>query len=98
MITIQMKCLNFGDVTSVPPYRNLISRFTGEENPRLRIGSNYLNRREEDQDSRSEGILLVGRKAQLTRKSWGGLFVRTSLQARATTLRRRRTGFKGKEK
>jgi hypothetical protein len=66
-----MKCLNFGDVTSVPPYRNLISRFTGEENPRLRIGSNYLNRREEDQDSQCEGILLVGRKLILQQTSYG---------------------------
>jgi hypothetical protein len=53
-----MKCLNFRDVTTLSPYRNLILRFRGEENPRLRIDTKYLNGREggEDQDSQGEGV------------------------------------------
>jgi hypothetical protein len=33
MIRMQMKCLNFRVVISLPPYRNLTLRFMGEENP-----------------------------------------------------------------
>jgi hypothetical protein len=51
-----MECLNFWDVTPLPPYRNLILRFRGEKNPRLRIGTGYLDSGEEDQDSWSEVI------------------------------------------
>jgi hypothetical protein len=43
VIRVQMKCLNFRDVTTLSPYRNLILRFRGEENPRLRIDTKYLN-------------------------------------------------------
>jgi hypothetical protein len=55
-IRVQMECLNFRDVTPLPPYRNLILRFRGEKNPRLRIGTGYLDSGEEDQDSWSEVI------------------------------------------
>jgi hypothetical protein len=55
-LEIQLKGLNFRGVTALSPYRNLILRFRGEENPRLRIGTWYLNRMEEDQDRWSEGI------------------------------------------
>ncbi len=51
-----MTHLNIRDVTTLPPYRNLIPRFRGEENLGVRIGTWYLNRGEEDQDSWSEGI------------------------------------------
>jgi hypothetical protein len=47
--------LNIRDVSALSPYRNLVPRFRDEENPRIRIGRGYLNRREEDQDSRDEG-------------------------------------------
>jgi hypothetical protein len=42
--------LNISDVT-MPPYRNLVSRFRGEENLRARIDTRYLNQEGEDQDS-----------------------------------------------
>jgi hypothetical protein len=41
---VQMNGLNCGDVASLPHYRNLIPRFRGEENRRLRISTGYLNR------------------------------------------------------
>jgi hypothetical protein len=56
MFRVQIKGFKFKDVTALPTYKNLIPRFRGEENPRLRIGTKYLNRREEDQDSRGKGI------------------------------------------
>jgi hypothetical protein len=34
MIKIQMKDLKSREVIALPPYRNLILRFRGEENPR----------------------------------------------------------------
>jgi hypothetical protein len=33
-----MTCLDIRDVTALLPYRNLVLRFRGEENPMLRIG------------------------------------------------------------
>jgi hypothetical protein len=39
MTKIQFEELKSGDVTSLPPYRNLVPRFRGEEKPRLRIGT-----------------------------------------------------------
>jgi hypothetical protein len=49
--------LNFRDVTALPPYRNLVLRFRGEENPRARIGTVYLNQRKK--------IKIVGAKESL---------------------------------
>jgi hypothetical protein len=50
VIRVQMKYLNFRDVTALPPYRNHVSRFRGEKSPRARIGTGYLNQGGEDQD------------------------------------------------
>jgi hypothetical protein len=54
MSRVQKKALNFRDIITIPHYKNLILKFRGEGNPRLRIGTGYLNRREEDQDNGSE--------------------------------------------
>jgi hypothetical protein len=47
--------INNRDITVLPPYRNLILGFRGEENLRARIDI-HLDRGEEGQDSWIEGI------------------------------------------
>jgi hypothetical protein len=59
VIRVQMKYLNFRDVTALPPYRNHVLRFRGEKSPRARIGTGYLDQGGEDQDSWARRNLLV---------------------------------------
>jgi hypothetical protein len=70
MIKIQMKDLKSREVIALPPYRNLIPRFRGEENPRWRIGTGYLNQREEDQDSGSEECWSCGAFFMMNDHRW----------------------------
>jgi hypothetical protein len=69
VIRVQVKYLIFEDVTTLSLYRNLVLRFRGEVNPRVRIGTRYLNQGKEVWDSRGEviswsvGSLSFGRRA-----------------------------------
>jgi hypothetical protein len=58
MIRDQMICFNIRDVTTLSPYRNLVTRFRGDENLRARNDTGYLNRGEE--------IKIAGAKESLS--------------------------------
>jgi hypothetical protein len=53
-----MICFNIRDVTTLSPYRNLVTRFRGDENLRARNDTGYLNRGEE--------IKIAGAKESLS--------------------------------